>query len=334
MTEHLNIEQMAQKLASADHYLIVCHKNPDGDTIGCAGALYHALTALGKTAAVICADPIPARYAYTGIKLYDGSYQPETVVSVDIASLQLFGERNDVPQLTRHVDLCIDHHAGNGGFADFTLLDASAAAAAEVMTDLIEALGVQLTPQMADCLYTGLSTDTGCFKFPSTTARTHAVAARLIEAGADVQRLNKLLFETRSPQRMEIERMALNSLEYHFDGRCAVICLDRDQIADSGVEPADLEDLTGLPLTIAGVQVGLTLRQQPGGSCRISVRTVAGMDACAIARRLGGGGHNRAAGCELEGNLDNAKAAILAEVEAELTAMDEAAAAAAEQEEA
>jgi len=97
------------------------------------------------------------------------------------------------------------------------------------------------------------------------------------------------------------------------------------------VEPADLEDLTGLPLTIAGVQVGLTLRQQPGGSYRISVRTVAGMDACAIARRLGGGGHNRAAGCELEGNLENAKAAILAEVEAELTAQDEAAAA--EQEE-
>ena len=132
------------------------------------------------------------------------------------------------------------------------------------------------------------------------------------------ERLNKLLFETKSPQRMAAERMALNNLEYHFDGRCALIYLTRDEIAESGVEPADLEDLTSLPLTIAGVKVGLTLRQQPGGSVRISVRTVKGMDACAIAKRLGGGGHVRAAGCELMGNLDNAKAAILAEVEKEL----------------
>lgn len=333
MTENLNVAQMAAKLADAERVLILCHKNPDGDTIGCGSALYHALTALGKTAAVLCSDPIPSLYGYTNAQLYDGSFEPTTVVAVDIASVQLFGNKPEVLELTRHVDLCIDHHAGNTGYADYTLLDAKAAAAAELMTGVIEALGVELTPLMADCLYTGLSTDTGCFKFPSTTARTHAVAARLMEAGADVERLNKLLFETKSPQRMAAERMALNNLEYHFDGRCALIYLTRDEIAESGVEPADLEDLTSLPLTIAGVQVGLTLRQQPGGSVRISVRTVKGMDACAIAKRLGGGGHNRAAGCELEGNLENTKDAILAEVEEELAALDAAAAEAAAAEE-
>lgn len=326
MTEKLNVEQMAQKLAEAKRVLILCHKNPDGDTIGCGSALYHALTALGKTAAVLCSDPFPGQFAYTGAKLYDGSFEPSVVAAVDIAGVQLFGDKNNVLQLARHVDLCIDHHAGNTGYADFTLLDPEAAATAELMIDVIEALGVPLTPQIADCLYTGLSTDTGCFKFPSTTARTHAVAARLIQAGARIEYLNKLLFETKSPQRMEAERLALNNLEYHFDGRCALIYLTRDEIAGSGVEPADLEDLTSLPLTIAGVQVGLTLRQQPGGSCRISVRTVKEVDACAIAKRLGGGGHNRAAGCELEGNLENAKEAILAEVEAEFSAMAQAAA--------
>ena len=112
--------------------------------------------------------------------------------------------------------------------------------------------------------------------------------------------------------------MALDNLEYHLDDRCALIYLTREEIAESGVEPADLEDLTSLPLTIAGVQVGLTLRQQPGGSYRVSIRTLRGVDACAIARRLGGGGHNRAAGCELEGNFENTKNAILAEVQAEL----------------
>ena len=181
-------------------------------------------------------------------------------------------------------------------------------------------VGVDLTPHIANCLYTGLSTDTGCFRFSSTTARTHIVAAKLMEAGARVEELNTLLFDTKPRERMEAERIARNHLEYHLDGRCALIYLTRDEIEQSGVDPADLEELTSLPISIEGVKVGLTLRQQPGGSYRISVRTAKGVDACAIARRLGGGGHTRAAGCELLGNLDNAKSAILAEVEAVLDA--------------
>ena len=146
------------------------------------------------------------------------------------------------------------------------------------------------------------------------------MAAKLIEAGAQVEELNTLLFDTKPRARMEAERIARNHLEYHLDGRCALIYLTRDEIEQSQVDPADLEELTSLPISIEGVKVGLTLRQQPGGSYRISVRTAKGVDACAIARRLGGGGHTRAAGCELLGNLDNTKSAILAEVEAELDA--------------
>ena len=163
----------------------------------------------------------------------------------------------------------------------------------------------------------------GCFKFSSTTANTHTVAAKLIEAGCHVEELNTLLFDTKPRARMEAERIARNHLEYYLDGRCALIYLTRDEIRQSGVDPADLEELTSLPISIEGVKVGLTLRQQPGGSYRISVRTAKSVDACAIARRLGGGGHTRAAGCELLGDLENAKNAILAEVEAELDAPQE-----------
>ena len=293
MTEPLSVQQMAQRLKSADNILILCHKNPDGDTVGCGSALYYALKALDKNAAVLCSDTIPARYAFTNAHLFKGEFEPETVVAVDVAGLQLFGEGNGVPRYSRHVDLCIDHHAGNSGYADFTLLDGTAAAAAELMYRVILEMGVDITPHIADCLYTGVATDTGCFRFSATTANTHLVAAKLIEAGC------------------------------HVDGRCALIYLTRDEIEQTGVDPADLEELTSLPISIEGVKVGLTLRQQPGGSYRISVRTAKGVDACAIARRLGGGGHNRAAGCELLGNLENAKNAILAEVEAELDAPQE-----------
>ena len=318
MTERLNVQQMAERLCAAEDILILCHKNPDGDTIGCASALCYALEALDKNAAVLCSDPIPERYAYTAARMFRGDFEPRTVIAVDVASIQLFGENNGMPQYTRHVDLCIDHHAGNAGYADFTLLDGSAAAAAELLYEVILAMGVNVTTQIANCLYTGLSTDTGCFKFSSTTAKTHLVAAKLIEAGAQLEELNTRLFDTKPRERMEAERIARNHLEYHLDGRCALIYLTRDEIEMSHVDPADLEELTGLPISIEGVQVGLTLRQQPGGSYRISVRTAKGVDACAIARRLGGGGHTRAAGCELLGNLDNAKSAILAEVEIEL----------------
>ena len=126
-----------------------------------------------------------------------------------------------MPQYTRHVDLCIDHHTGNSGYADFTLLDGNAAAAAELLYEVISEMGVEITPLIANCLYTGLATDTGCFRFSSTTANTHLVAAKLILAGAQVEELNTLLFDTKPRERMEAERIARNHLEYHLEGRCA-----------------------------------------------------------------------------------------------------------------
>ena len=142
MTEPLNVQQMAQRLRAADNVLILCHKNPDGDTVGCGSALYYALKALDKNAAVLCSDAIPTRYAFTNPRLFKGEFEPETVVAVDVAGIQLFGENNGVPQYTRHIDLCIDHHAGNSGYADFTLLDDHAAAAAELLYEVLEAMEV------------------------------------------------------------------------------------------------------------------------------------------------------------------------------------------------
>ena len=318
MTESVDRQTAVLRLRSAEDILILCHKNPDGDTIGCAGALYLALKALGKNAAILCSDPIPSLYDYMELRLFDQSFTPAFVVAVDVASIQLFGDRNNVQKYAEHVQLCIDHHASNSGYAYETLLDPGAAAACEVMTEVIADMGVEIGPAIASCLYTGIATDTGCFRFSSTTARTHLVAARLIEAGAEVQKLNARLFESRSRARLEIERMALESLEYFFEGRCAMIYLTWDQIVTSGVPGAELEDLTSLPRAIEGVEVGLTLRQQKDGSYKISIRTAGTVDACAIARRLGGGGHSRAAGCEISGNLDMARYAVLEEVRKEL----------------
>ena len=324
MTQSMHVEQAAARLLEAGQVLILCHKNPDGDTIGCGAALCHVLNGMGRQAAVLCADPIPPRLSFTRPRLFRGEFVPDLVVAVDVAGVALLGDAGLMPAYSRHVDLCIDHHAGNGGYADCTLLDASAAAAAELLWEVLQAMGADITPLVADCLYTGLATDTGCFRFANTTARTHRVAAGLIEAGARVEELNTILFATRSRGQMEAERIARSHLTYELEGRCAVIWLDRDETAASGADPADLDELTALPIGIEGVQVGLTFRQLPGGSWRVSIRTAKGVDACAIARRLGGGGHLRAAGCELLGTLDNARQAVLAEARAVLDAGEEA----------
>ena len=115
MTQSVDHETVVSRLLSADEILILCHKNPDGDTIGSGTALCLALQKLGKTAAVLCSDPVPAMYAFLPITVFDGSFTPRFVVAVDVAGIQLFGDRNNMPQYAEHVDLCIDHHGSNSG---------------------------------------------------------------------------------------------------------------------------------------------------------------------------------------------------------------------------
>ena len=316
MTERIDLAAVMERLAGAEDILLLCHKNPDGDTLGSAGALYWALTALGKRAAIFCSDPVTDRYDYMQLGLYDGSWEPKYVAAIDVAGIQLFGE--GAAQYLKRIDLCIDHHPSNSGYADATLLEPEAAATAEIIYLLICRMEVEFTPVMADCLYTGVSTDTGCFKFANTTPRTHHIAAELMERGAHFVHLNELLFESKSQRRLAIEQTALSHLEYHFDGRCALMYVSRDEILQTGADSNDLEGITSIPRMIEGVVVGVTMRQLESGSYKVSVRTAGEIDACKICAALGGGGHMRAAGCEFFGNLENAKAAVLAEVEKQI----------------
>ena len=201
--------------------MILCHKNPDGDTVGCGSALYYALKALDKNAAVLCSDTIPARYAFTNAHLFKGEFEPETGDCRGrgrAAAVRRGQRRAPLQPPCRSVHR---HHAGNSGYADFTLLDGSAAAAAELMYRGHSGNGGGHHPAHCRLPVHRRSTDTGCFRFSATTANTHLVAAKLIEAGCHVEELNTLLFDTKPRARMEAERIARNHLEYYLDGRCA-----------------------------------------------------------------------------------------------------------------
>ena len=311
MTEQLNVQQMAEKLLAADNVLILCHKNPDGDTIGCGSALYYALSALDKTAAVLCSDAVPGRYAFTNPRLYKGEFEPEIVVAVDVASVQLFGENNGMPQFSRHVDLCIDHHAGNSGYAEYTLLDGHAAAAAELLYEVICAMGVDLTAHMANCLYTGISTDTGCFRYASATAESYRIAADLIEAGADNGRINRVMFETKTKTYARLERLALESMRFYLDERVAIITVTQEMYHLTGSNEQETEGLAPLTRQIEGVEVGITIREKPDGTCKASLRTFESVNAAEIAKAFGGGGHPQAAACNLDMDVKTARAKLV-----------------------
>lgn len=306
----VSVAQAAELLKGADDVLILMHKSPDGDTVGSGSALLRALLSLGKRARAECSDPIPRAFPNL---LPEGTeeFSPKFVVSVDIADTTLFGEK--IAPWADRVDLCIDHHPSNRDYAKNLLLEDDSAATCEIIFKVILELGVSITKEIADCLYTGIATDTGCFKYSNTTARSHRMAAQLIECGCEFQKINERVFDTISRQKMALEQDALKTLEFHCDNRCAMLTLTREMLTRNGAAEEDMEGISSLPRQIEGVWVGITLKENKERTgYKISMRTTEQVDASLACSKLGGGGHKRAAGCMIPGDAKNAREKILA----------------------
>ena len=305
----INVQQCCEILRKMDDIVILSHRNPDGDTLGSAFALHYILNQLGKRRRVECHDGVPKQYSYLLLDYKSEDFEPKAVVAVDIADEQLFGE--NLEKYRGKVDLCIDHHGSNKHYAKNWLVRDTAAACCEVIEDICYGFEeVELTKIIADCIYTGVSTDTGCFRYSNTTGHTHAVAGRMFKAGCDFVMINRAMFEVKSFSRIAIEREVLNTLELYFDNRCAVVCITKDMLIRTGAEESELEGVAAMPREVEGVLVGITLRQRDNGY-KISVRSGEEVDASVLCGKLGGGGHRCAAGCFIEGDLENAKKTIL-----------------------
>ncbi len=308
-SEHLNLEQAAKLLLTADNILLLSHQYPDGDTLGCAAGLCIALQGLGKQVCIACNDPIPAKYEYMLTPIKQQSFEPQFICAVDVADSKLLGP--NMQQYADKVDLCIDHHGTNVEYAKSLLLDADCGAATMIIFRLLPFLGVSLTTEIATCLYTGMVTDTGCFKYGNTTPETHRMAAACIETGVPYATINRVMFDTKSRARIELERMALQGISFHFGGRCAIMSITNDMVKKSGADENDMEGLPPLPRQIEGVWVGITLREQKDGSFKISMRTGAHANAAELCKLLGGGGHAAAAGCRVDLPLADASAMLV-----------------------
>lgn len=309
----VSLKQAVFALERADNILILCHKNPDGDAWGSAFALYAALIKIGKRARVGGLSGLPPLYNYMGdfCRSHDGDFAEQFVVSVDCSNYERLIEMPAEP-----VDLAFDHHPTNTRFARMSLVEGDSAACCELIYRVISKLNVEIDKYIANCLYTGLSTDTGCFRYKNTTPYTLRLAARLIDAGADAGELNVRLFDTKTRARIELERGVMNSLRFFCGERVAVATISKELYLSSGAMETDLDGMTALPRSVEGVEFGITLKEQDGyykGSVRTNDKSAAD-----VAAHFGGGGHLRAAGFESRLPYDQIIAEAVAECEKQL----------------
>lgn len=304
------ISEAARWLQARNKFLILTHRRPDGDAVGCAIALCMGLRKLGKEAWIWENPQFTPRFAprLSGLTRKDVE-RGATIVAVDMASetlLPIGGE-----QFAGQVQLCLDHHGSNTGYAAETLVQEDAAACGELIWDLLVEMTAPIDPAMAEALYIAISTDTGCFRFGNTTARTFRTAAKAVEHKAQIAPINREFFEIKTKGRLQLEARLMESMEFHGGGKVAIACLPQKWVEELGVSEDDLDSISGFPRTIEGVCVGVLLRNSEPGKVKMSVRTAPGYNASAYCQKLGGGGHVGAAGCSMFGTLELGKRAML-----------------------
>ena len=291
----LTRSEAAEFLLQNDNFAILTHRKPDGDTLGSAAALCLGLRSLGKTAHILENPESGARLVFLSEGLTkEEAGEGDTVVAVDVAAPNMlpkcFARYED------RVQLRIDHHGSSTSFAERELVDSESASCAELIGDVLVELDVHLDRQIANALYVGISTDTGCFRYANTTAHTFRTAADCAEAGAEIFRLNQLLFETNSLAKLRMHAWIAENLRLFDGGKKAIVAIPRAVEELIGVTEEDMDNISSFPRTVEGVCLAATLRQTKDGITKISARAMPGYDAAAVCAHFGGGGHKGAAG--------------------------------------
>ncbi len=311
MTTMMTLDETLDYLKDSDGYLLLTHIRPDGDTLGSAAALCHILRRMGKTAYLYDNPQVTTMYApFVAPYIAPDGFKPDTVLAVDLAAENLY------PQgfAPRRIDLCIDHHPTNTGYARRLFCQPDKASCGEIILQLAQALGL-LDTETATLLYMAVSTDCGCFVYANTNADTHRAAAELIEAGADYKRLNKLLFRTFAYSRLKLEGLLYAGLRrYGPDGCVTVATVTEDMMRQAQATEDDCEDIASLAGKVAGSRVSVTIRELKPGLSKLSLRSGEDFDSSAVCTLHGGGGHKMASGCTIKASPDEARDIIVRDI--------------------
>ncbi|MCW1916226.1 bifunctional oligoribonuclease/PAP phosphatase NrnA [Luteolibacter sp. GHJ8] len=321
MPENASYQQIGEIFARYDSFVIMSHVRPDGDAIGSQLALGLALEAAGNRVRMINDDGLPdnLRFLPGSDRIELPPTEPledyEVAIALDTATKPRLGEASLNAASKAKVWLNIDHHKSNPRYGDVNHIDSSSPATGEILYKLITALNLPLPDASRDAIYVAVSTDTGSFQYPSTTADTYLMAADLIKRGLDVGKMNSQTYDSHPYRRVELTRALLNTLELTGGGRVAhweLTLATRDSL---GLKPEDSEGLIDMIRAIEGVTVALFFEELDGGKIRVSMRSKdPRIDASDVCGQFGGGGHALAAGIRMAGPLAEAKQQVLAAV--------------------
>jgi bifunctional oligoribonuclease and PAP phosphatase NrnA len=310
-------DQIGEVLRSRQSFVLISHVRPDGDAIGSQLALGYSLKAMGKSVRLINEDGLPENLAFLpGSEIIETPpaepLDVEVAIALDTATKPRLGDAALHAASKAKLWLNIDHHISNPKYGDLNLIDATSPATGEILYDLITALDLPLPPETRDAIYVAVSTDTGSFQYPSTTARTYEMAADLVRRGLDVGTINSKTYDEHPYRRLELMRALLNTLERSPDGVVAHWELREKTRLDLALRPEDSEGLIDIIRAIRGVRLAAFFEELPDGKVRVSMRSKdRELDVCKIASAFGGGGHALAAGIRMKGPLDDAKQRVL-----------------------
>ena len=302
----LTRKQTAEFLNENDNYVILTHRRPDGDTLGSSALLCRGLRKLGKTAHILRNPEITEKYAHlheglTTEQVKDG----DILIAVDTASKGMLPEAFSA--YADRIALRIDHHATADSFTQMELVEGETAACGELVADVLMLMSTgHFDKPMANALYTAISTDTGCFRYANTTAKTLEKAAYCAYQSDELYAINQALFETRNLGRLRLEGWLIEHMLFLQEGKIAICTLPKAIEEKLGLTEDDLENISGFPRSIEGVKIAATIREEGEDRVKISVRAVPGYDAAAICAQFGGGGHKGAAGASMNCTMDEA----------------------------
>ena len=304
--------ETAEFLRQHDNFLIINHCRPDGDAVGSAAALCLGLRQLGKRAVIWKNPQTTRRYApYVEGMETEEVPQGAVLVSVDMATENLLPLNG--AQFAGKIELSIDHHISNEGYAKYTNVEPRCAACGELLLDILKELG-PISHEMANALYVAVSTDTGCLRYSNVTANTYQAVAELKALGADTYPINKVMFSTKTIARLRLEAALTESLEFYAEGLVGICTITNALLDSLGADSDDTDDISGFARSVEGVEIAVMVQELREGGTKVSLRTGEDYSASDICKLLGGGGHKAAAGATLQCGVAEAKEQVLSAI--------------------
>jgi len=311
------IADIRHVLENCRQILVASHVDPDGDAIGTQLAFASYLRDLGKEVFLAREAEVPTKYRFlfgadsiTDIRSYDKNLSVDTALILECPNMKRIGKANRLlaPDTTI---VNIDHHQDNEGFGDVNWLDTHVSSVGEMAFEYFTHIGYQISAEIAEQLYTAILTDTGRFRYSSTSSRTMVVAGHLIDAGVDPKKICDNVYFNLRPSAMKLRGKALNSIEFYDNGSICLVTLTQEMFDQCGAEPSESEGIVDFTLFTKGVLAGALLKEGNSGGTKVSLRSRNNIDVAALASRFGGGGHPNASGCVIPLPLAQAKTELI-----------------------